>query len=158
MFFLLSWFDWDHHLCMFGFLGASHFPRLGLLDFLHIILLFFWLRQTLLIFFAYFLKISTLILPRTRGLFWCYPCQIVLSACLCVRSCLVLSITSYCLFSGYDNICRDFEYFLKIGTLHFPRTRGLFWYYPCQIVFVCVLVCLVLRYAADAQRCTVLTP
>ena len=29
-----SWFDWGHHFCMLVFLEASHFPRLGLIDFL----------------------------------------------------------------------------------------------------------------------------
>ena len=34
-----SWFGWGRHFCTLVFLEASHFPRLGLIDFLLIILL-----------------------------------------------------------------------------------------------------------------------
>ena len=81
--FLLSWFDWGHHLCMFGFLEASHFPRLCLIDFFLIMLVFSG-NDNICLGVEYFsLKF---ICSRTFPLFCKLPCVNCLCSCTsCVR-------------------------------------------------------------------------
>jgi len=67
---------------MLEFLEASHFPRLGLIDFLLIILLISGYGKMCLAFEYFSLNF---ICSRTWGLFCKYPC----SNCPCLRTCLL---------------------------------------------------------------------
>ena len=75
--------NWCHHFCMWEFLEASHFPRPGLIDFHHIIVLFFWLRQHLLRSWVWFQKEHSNI-SQDLG-HYLYPCSIL----FCLRACLL---------------------------------------------------------------------
>ena len=73
--------EWTSH--MWDFLEASHFPRPGLIDFHHIIVPFFWLRQHLLRIWVWFQKEHSNI-SQDLG-HYLYPCSIL----FCLRACLL---------------------------------------------------------------------